>query len=286
MKLPAFSPNAFLASAAASPTSVVALDGLESSTHKLCQLFTFNTAVSASTSTSPSASTSTSRSTWTTEIESPTSVAAVDKHEHSTQKLCHLFTSAASATEKKISDCNDALLIEGVDHFIAGKTDKEARAMLSRMILDLMHEVDDYRGSNQEARDLMLALEEVIGVQVEFKHDIETLSTAEATDLVVYELSKKIEKLNVEIARLRVNDMRKPCVNEMRKPWMIWRERTSRRCTRSRLWRCTSSPSIRLGRKSFQDSSVGRKVPRPRTTQQRVVKWAAENYTHHKLEPS
>jgi hypothetical protein len=220
MKLPAFSPNAFLASAAASPTGVMALDGLESSTHKLCQLFTFNnSAVSASASTRE-------------KEKSPTSATVVDKHEQSTQKLSRLFTSAASATEKEISDCNEVPLIEGVDHLIAGKTDKEACNLLRRMVLDLMHEVDDYRGrfeekvervatleeercaSNQEARDklyaLMLALEKVTGVHVEFKHDINTLSTAEATDLVVYELSKKIGKLNVENARLlkRVNEMR------------------------------------------------------------------------------
>jgi hypothetical protein len=210
MKLSVFSPNAFLASAAASPTQ------------KLCQLFTFNkSAVSASASASV-----------TEKEKSPTSVAAIDKHECSTQKLCHLFTTAASATEKEISDCDDVPLIEGVDHLIAGKTDKEACDLLRRMVLDLMHEVDDYKGryeekeqrvttleeerfaSNQEARDklysLMLALEKVTGVHVELGGPIKILSTAEATDLVIFELTKKIEKLNEENARLleRVNEMR------------------------------------------------------------------------------
>jgi hypothetical protein len=88
MKLSMFSPKVFLASAAESPTGVMALDGLESSTQKLCQLFTFN--------------------------------------------------SAASATEKEISAFDDVPLIEGVDHLIAGKTDKEACGLLRRMVLDLM----------------------------------------------------------------------------------------------------------------------------------------------------
>jgi hypothetical protein len=217
MKLSVFNPNALLASAAASPTGLMALDGFENSTQKLCQLFTFNnSAVSASASASV-----------TEKEKSPTSVTAIDKHERSTQKLCHLFTSAASATE-----LDDIPLIEGVDHLIAGKTDKEACSLLRRMVLDLMHEVDDYKGrfeenakrvmtleeerfaSNQEARDklysLMLALEKVTGDHVELGGPIKILSTAEATDLVIFELTKKIEKLNVENARLleRVNEMR------------------------------------------------------------------------------
>jgi hypothetical protein len=224
MKLSVFNPNAFLASAASSPTGVMALDGLECSTQKLCQLFTFNnSAVSASASASASV---------TEKEKSPTSVTAIDKHECSTEKLCHLFTSAASATEKEMSGFDDVPLIEGVDHLIAGKTDKEACSLLRRMVLDLMHEVDDYKGcyeesvkrvttleeervaSNQEARDklysLMLALEKVTGVHVELGGSIKMLSTADATDLVIFELTKEIEKLNVENARLleRVNEMR------------------------------------------------------------------------------
>ena len=219
MKLSVFSPNAFLASAAASPTGVMALDGFECSTKKISQLFTFNnSALSASV---------------TEKEKSLTSVTAIDKHERSTQELCHLYTMAASATEKEISDSYDDIpLIEGVDHLIAGKTDKEACSLLRRMVLDLMHEVDDYKGrfeenakrvtileedrfaSNQEARDklysLMLALEKVTGAHVELGGPIKILSTAEATDLVIFELTKKIEMLNAENARLleRVNEMR------------------------------------------------------------------------------
>lgn len=216
MKLSTFNPNAFLASAAASPTGVMAIDGLECSTQKLCQLFTFSSTASSATE----------------KNKSPKSVIAVDKYESSTQKLCHLFKSAASASEKEqMSDFDDVPLIEGVDHLIAGKTDKEACGLLRLMVLDLMHEVDDYRGrfeekekqvvtleeersaSNQEARDklysLMLALEKVTGVHVEMGN-IENLPTAEATDLVTFELTKKIENLNAENARLL------ECVHEMR----------------------------------------------------------------------
>jgi hypothetical protein len=169
MKLSMFSPKVFLASAADSPTGVMALDGLGHSTQKLCQLFTFN--------------------------------------------------SAASPTEKEISACRDVPLIEGVDHLIAGKTDKEACALLRRMVVDVMHEVDDYRSrlevkekqvmtleeerfaSNQESRDklfsLMLALEKVTDARVELEPRT-ILSNEEATDVVIFELTKKIGKLNVE----------------------------------------------------------------------------------------
>jgi ribosomal protein L20A (L18A) len=92
-------------------------------------------------------------------------------------------------------------------------------------------EVDDYRGrfeekekrvttleeesfaSNQEARDklysLMLALEKITGARVELE-PITILSTEDATDLVIFELTKKIGKLNLENASLleRVNEMR------------------------------------------------------------------------------
>jgi chromosome segregation ATPase len=190
MKLSMFSPKGFqesvagyLESVAASPTSVAALDGLGCSTQKLGQMFTFN--------------------------------------------------SAASPTEKEISACDDVPLIEGVDSLIAGKTDKEACSLLRRMVVDLMHEVDDYRGrleekgkrvttleeerfaTSQEACDrlfaLMLALEKITGEDVRVKLEPGTiLSTEEATNLVISELTKKIGNLNVENTSLneRVDEMR------------------------------------------------------------------------------
>jgi polyhydroxyalkanoate synthesis regulator phasin len=190
MNLSTFSPKAFLESVAgslesvvASPTSVAALDGLGCSTKKLGQMFTFN--------------------------------------------------SVASPTEKEISACDDVPLIEGVDHLVAGKTDKQACALLRRMVVDLMHEVDDYRGrleekekrvttleeerfaTNQEACDrlyaLMLALEKITGEDVRVKLEPGTiLSTEEATNLVISELTKKIGNLNMENTGLleRVDEMK------------------------------------------------------------------------------
>jgi chromosome segregation ATPase len=163
-----------------------------------------------------------------TAAESLTNKMALDRLECSTQKLCQ--RAAASPTEKEISVCDDVPLIEGL---IAGKTDTEACGLLRQMVLDLMQEVDEYRGrleekekrvttleeeriaNSQEARDrlfsLMLALQKVTGDAVRVKLEpTKMFSNEEATDLVVSELTKKIGKLNMENTKLleRVNEMR------------------------------------------------------------------------------
>lgn len=183
-------------------------------------------------------------------LESPTTLKSLGGSEPSqAQKLSKLFTfnSIASPTAKEISACTDDIpLIEGVDHLIAGKTDTEARSLLRRMVLDLMNEVDHYRGRlqvkeklvsrleeersiiSQDSRDklfsLMLSLQKLTGESVTVQLEPgKELSSEDATDLVVSELTKKINQLTVTNTNLvnTVNEMRGSmddleCENEAR----------------------------------------------------------------------
>lgn len=130
---------------------------------------------------------------------------------------------AASAQD----DCSpEPALLEDIQHLLKDKTQAQGYRFLQALVVDLMDEIDSLEATllkrtaeledlqserqlwDKDARDnivsLLLALKTATygeGVEVELRED-HILTDSEATELVIGQLTRKIEKLNIENSKL------------------------------------------------------------------------------------